>query len=181
MLLYKMIDKAIALLPPVRKCRRKGSQKLYDNNEAFRREVNLILALAFGEEYLKDSTFAEQIEPILDYFEDSYVGRPYGGKRRKRRFANVKWNVIKLVLSDEPRTSNSIESFNGQLVRTIAASHPTIWKSIEALRNEFAISEQKVSAKWGGEKTPQRGITYRNLDARLKNTISRFEEIPVID
>uniref|UniRef100_A0A915CQN7 MULE transposase domain-containing protein n=1 Tax=Ditylenchus dipsaci TaxID=166011 RepID=A0A915CQN7_9BILA len=118
-----------------------GSKELYDNNEAFRREVNLILALAFTpieelsmaftklREYMEDSTFAEQMQPILDYFENS--------------FTIVKWNVIKLVMSDEPRTSNSIEFFNGQLVRTIAASHPTIWKLIESLRNEFAISEQK--------------------------------------
>uniref|UniRef100_A0A915DIA2 Uncharacterized protein n=1 Tax=Ditylenchus dipsaci TaxID=166011 RepID=A0A915DIA2_9BILA len=64
----------------------KGSNELYDNNEAFRREINLILALAFTpieevsmaftklREYLEDSTFAKQMEPILDYFEDSYVG-----------------------------------------------------------------------------------------------------------
>uniref|UniRef100_A0A915EI87 OTU domain-containing protein n=1 Tax=Ditylenchus dipsaci TaxID=166011 RepID=A0A915EI87_9BILA len=55
------------------KCRRKGSKEFYDNNDAFRREVNLILALAFTpieevsmaftklREYLEDSTFAEQI------------------------------------------------------------------------------------------------------------------------
>uniref|UniRef100_A0A915EC02 Uncharacterized protein n=1 Tax=Ditylenchus dipsaci TaxID=166011 RepID=A0A915EC02_9BILA len=59
-----------------------GAKELYDNNEAFLHEVNLILALAFTpieevsmaffklREYLEDSAFAEQMEPILDIFED---------------------------------------------------------------------------------------------------------------
>uniref|UniRef100_A0A915EUC1 Uncharacterized protein n=1 Tax=Ditylenchus dipsaci TaxID=166011 RepID=A0A915EUC1_9BILA len=36
--------------------------------------------------YLEDSVFADQLEPILDYFEDCYLGRPNGDKRRKPRY-----------------------------------------------------------------------------------------------
>uniref|UniRef100_A0A915DUW6 FLYWCH-type domain-containing protein n=1 Tax=Ditylenchus dipsaci TaxID=166011 RepID=A0A915DUW6_9BILA len=127
----------------VRSVSTNGSKELYDSSDDFRREVNLILATAFIpssnvsnaftklRHYLEDSVFADQLEPILDYFEDCYLGRPNGDKRRKPRYPIEKWNVVDRVITDEPRTSNSIESFNGQLIRTLAASHPTIWKLID--------------------------------------------------
>uniref|UniRef100_A0A915E9C8 Uncharacterized protein n=1 Tax=Ditylenchus dipsaci TaxID=166011 RepID=A0A915E9C8_9BILA len=81
--------------------------KKYDfHSKTFTPIEEVSMAFIKLREYLEDSRFAEQMEPILDYFEDSYVGRPNGGKRRKPRFAIVQCNVVKLVLSDR-QTSQS--------------------------------------------------------------------------
>lgn len=76
------------------------------------------------------------------------------------------------------QTSNGIESFNGQMIRSMAASHPTIWKLIDGLRMEFALAEQRVVAYWSGENTPRRGIAYRKSSQRIFNVVKRYGEIP---
>uniref|UniRef100_A0A915EL44 Ubiquitin-like protease family profile domain-containing protein n=1 Tax=Ditylenchus dipsaci TaxID=166011 RepID=A0A915EL44_9BILA len=48
------------------------------------------------------------------------------------------------------------------------------------LRREFVIAEQRIGAHWAGAKEPRRGKTYVDIDDRIKNTISRYHEIPKI-
>uniref|UniRef100_A0A915DVE9 Ubiquitin-like protease family profile domain-containing protein n=1 Tax=Ditylenchus dipsaci TaxID=166011 RepID=A0A915DVE9_9BILA len=93
------------------------------------------------------------------------------------RYLPETWNVRTLVETNEPKTSNGIESFNGQMIRTMDAHHPTIWKLIEGMQTEFALSEQRVAAFWSGAKVRTRGIAYRDLDDRLKNMVERYTVI----
>uniref|UniRef100_A0A915DKH1 Ubiquitin-like protease family profile domain-containing protein n=1 Tax=Ditylenchus dipsaci TaxID=166011 RepID=A0A915DKH1_9BILA len=95
----------------------------------------------------------------------------------RSRYLPETWNVRTLVETNEPKTSNGIESFNGQMIRTMDAHHPTIWKLIEGMQTEFALSEQRVAAFWSGAKVRTRGIAYRDLDDRLKNMVERYTVI----
>ena len=59
------------------------------------------------------SDYNMQLERLIDYFEDNYVGRyQANGNRRNPRYAKEIWNVHQLVVDDEPRTNNGIISNN---------------------------------------------------------------------
>uniref|UniRef100_A0A915D041 MULE transposase domain-containing protein n=1 Tax=Ditylenchus dipsaci TaxID=166011 RepID=A0A915D041_9BILA len=75
----------------IRNVYEKGNKSLYDSNSMFRLEVNMILALAFVpvndvgvalddlRTKVEGYQHGKELEPLIDYFEDNYVGRPTAG------------------------------------------------------------------------------------------------------
>uniref|UniRef100_A0A915DTQ7 Transposase n=1 Tax=Ditylenchus dipsaci TaxID=166011 RepID=A0A915DTQ7_9BILA len=167
---------------------------LYESDEEFRNWTNLIAALAFvpvkdvseAFEIIRDhseqSEYAEELCLFLDYFEDTYVGRiKKGTERKKLRYAIEKWSVHQLMKENEPQTNNGIESFNGQLLRTMACSHPTVWKLLTAVLDELVLADQRVSSYWSGGSTPRRNNAYLQLSERLRKTVQRYSTQPKIE
>uniref|UniRef100_A0A915D1U9 Transposase n=1 Tax=Ditylenchus dipsaci TaxID=166011 RepID=A0A915D1U9_9BILA len=168
-----------------------NNKVLYECDDQFRKWTNLIAALAFvpvkdvpqAFEILADisegSEYAQQLGPFFDYFEDIYIGRI---KREMSVGSQVdKWNVHQLVTKNEPRTNNGIESFNGQLLRTMAASHPTVWKLLLAVLDELILADQRVSSYWSGGNTPRRNNAYLQLSERLRKTVERYDAQPTLE
>uniref|UniRef100_A0A915EEK5 OTU domain-containing protein n=1 Tax=Ditylenchus dipsaci TaxID=166011 RepID=A0A915EEK5_9BILA len=163
---------------------------LYESDDEFCNWTNLIAALAFvpvkdvseAFEIIRDhseqSEYAEELCLFLDYFEDTYVGRIKKGTERKKP---RKWSVHQLVKENEPRTNNGIESFNGQLLRTMACSHPTVWKLLTAVLDELVLADQRVSSYWSGGSTSRRNNAYLQLSERLRKTVQRYSTQPKIE
>ena len=137
---------------------------------------------------------------MLDYFEDTYVGRiRANGTRRNARFAPAIWNLNEQVLDDEPRTNNSMEAFNQQLRKNVGAAHPTVWKLIDALKTEVVLAEHRYSTFYNqnyykllvnyyridsyqaGANVRDRETTYRRLDGHIRNTVLRFDHMTRIE
>ena len=59
-------------------------------------------------EELCDELPAES-QPVVDYFEDTYVGRPQHRGRRPPIFGNDLWNMFDRAQDELPRTNNSVE------------------------------------------------------------------------
>jgi hypothetical protein len=61
-------------------------------------------------------TLAEDIgddyQGMLDYFEDTLIGRPGRRHRRDPRFSHDMWNVYHCTLQELPRTNNNIEGWH---------------------------------------------------------------------
>uniref|UniRef100_A0A915DG86 Ubiquitinyl hydrolase 1 n=1 Tax=Ditylenchus dipsaci TaxID=166011 RepID=A0A915DG86_9BILA len=133
-------------------------------------------------DHSEQSEYAEELCLFLDYFEDTYVGRiKKRTERKKPRYAIEKWSVHQLVKKNEPRTNNGIESFNGQLLRTMACSHPTVWKLLTAVLDELVLADQRVSSYWSGGSTPRRNNAYLQLSERLRKTVQRYSTQPKIE
>ncbi|KAF2883555.1 hypothetical protein ILUMI_22619 [Ignelater luminosus] len=64
--------------------------------------------------------------PIVDYFEDTWIGRP--GRRNKRRnpsFPHSLWNCYEATLEDLPKiNNNSVEGWHREFSQLLGASHP---------------------------------------------------------
>ena len=54
-------------------------------------------------------TLPNEMLPILDCFERTYIGRRIGAHRRAPTYSTEFWNVHEKVINDDPRTNNKVE------------------------------------------------------------------------
>jgi len=124
-------------------------QQRYTNDAEFAQEIRQIAALAFIPEEavenafktLCESEFYEnnepELAPLLKYFEDTWLGRlDRRGRRRSPLFPLSMWNCFTNVSADIPRTNNGVEGWHNTLYSIVHAAHPSIWKVINAFKNE---------------------------------------------
>ena len=57
--------------------------------------------------------------PIVDYVEDTYIGRRARRTRRRPKYPASMCKVYERVLEDAPRTTNSVEGFHIDLQANI--------------------------------------------------------------
>ena len=106
-------------------------QSKYRNEDEFSIKIRMIPALAFlpinnvaeAFETLEEVMPAEA-QPILDYFEDTYIGRLRRRNRRAPWFPISMWNMHERVILDLPRTNNSIEGWHNHIQANVAGHHP---------------------------------------------------------
>ena len=96
----------------------------YNNDADFSISVKMIVSLAFVK--IEDLDFAvdllaqnldEELNNLLEWFEDNYIGRinRNGRGRRNARFPPEIWNLYDRVLNSENRTNNHAEAANRRL------------------------------------------------------------------
>ena len=62
-------------------------------------------------------------QAIIDYFEDTYIGRfRPGGQRRDPLFPITVWNMYKQTLQGLPRTNNAVEGWHRSFQARTSAS-----------------------------------------------------------
>ncbi|XP_028966695.1 uncharacterized protein LOC108863936 [Galendromus occidentalis] len=101
----------------------KGLLSRHNNDAEFHCNSKMIVSLAFvpidsiGEAFEALSDFLpEDLHPILEWFEDSYIGRrDRRGRRRAPRFPPPMWNKYELTLTGGPRTNSSNVSYQVRL------------------------------------------------------------------
>ena len=97
---------------------------------AFVPQEEIIEALAALENYLPI-----ELEPILSYFTNTYVGRlRNNGTRAPPTFVPSCWNVYTRTINNEDRTNNFCEAFHRKVQLQLGVSHPTIWKFLDELK-----------------------------------------------
>lgn len=126
-----------------------GFQQRYINDSEFALQIRMMAALSFVPEEdvekawneLLDSEFYLQNEeiltPLVNYFEDTWIGRlDRRNRRRSAVFPVSLWNCYKYISENISRTNNSVEGWHNGFVSTLNASHPTIWKCIYSFKQE---------------------------------------------
>ncbi|KAK9692766.1 hypothetical protein QE152_g34939 [Popillia japonica] len=115
----------------------------YNNDAEFALRAKMVLALAFVpiaglDEYIDAlaNDLPVELQPLLNWFEDSYVGRlnRRGNGRRPPMFHPTMWNLYRRTIDGEDRTNNHAEAANRRLRSELGMHHPTIWKFIDGLR-----------------------------------------------
>jgi len=75
--------------------------------------------------------------PIMDWFEDFYIGRPGRNQTRRRAlFPPETWSVYERsrTIIGEGRTKNHVEGAHRRLQAEFGMCHPTIWKFTDGIR-----------------------------------------------
>ncbi|XP_060867196.1 uncharacterized protein LOC132942645 [Metopolophium dirhodum] len=169
-------------------------QQRYMNDAEFALEIRQIAALAFIPEEAVENAFKTLIEsefyenngpelaPLLNYFEDTWLGRlDRRGRRRSPIFPLSMWNCFTNVSADLPRTNNGVEGWHNTLYSLLHAAHPSIWKVINAFKQDENLTKVKIKGFIQGKENASQKKRYQLLDARIESICSKFEETPTLD
>ena len=133
----------------------------YEQYPVFAHNVNQIFALAFLD--LNDvsqgfddlyNALAQVLHPLLDYFEDTYVGRRHLQGRSRPIFEIDFWNMHQRTTDLLIRTNNSVEGWHRRLSSITQYEQPNLWKFIECLQNEEDFIHCQLIKINSGEKVP---------------------------
>ena len=106
-------------------------------------------------------------EPLLDYFEDNYIGRRKPNGRAKPRYPVELWNVHDRTLGDSMRTNNQVESWHRRLSSVIECEHPSLWVFIQKIQKEENYIHCQIVKINAGQST-QPTKKYLDYNKRLK-------------
>ncbi|XP_068222825.1 uncharacterized protein [Palaemon carinicauda] len=113
-----------------------GHMISYNTNADFALQVKMILALKYVPLNNPDrhvealaSHLREELVPLLNWFEDNYIGRPNrrGIGKRASLFPTDIWNMFERTLQGEDRTNNHAEAAKRRLHTELGMLHRTIW------------------------------------------------------
>lgn len=78
----------------------------------------------------------DDMQPILNWFEDNYVGRMNrrGNGRRQSLSSHEMWNIYDRTLNQQDRTNIHAEAVHFRLQTELSMDHFTIWKLLDGLR-----------------------------------------------
>jgi len=103
--------------------------------------ARIIPALAFVPVQDLDAAFQELSDnshpgqqPVLDWLEDNYIGRPTQRGRRPPVFPHEMWNVHDRVVQHLDCTNNHAEATHWRIQAELQMDHPTLWKFIDGLK-----------------------------------------------
>ena len=93
-----------------RKIQEYGLQQRHQEDTDFALKLRMIPALVFVPPQDVIAAFEELCdEPVVDYFEDTYMGRPQHRGRHPPIFENDLWNMFGRAQDELPRTNYSAE------------------------------------------------------------------------
>ena len=154
----------------------------YRNNENFRVHVKMLLSLSYiplpdviaAFEELSGNSPAKQ-DPIIDFWEDNYIGRLRRNRRGNSKFPLPIWNVYNRILEDLPRTNNSVEGWHRAFQQTIDCHYPSVYKLIDQFRKEQDRVEIDIQRFYAGIRNAKASkLNNIQLNQRLKILVQNY-------
>ncbi|CAI6344403.1 unnamed protein product [Macrosiphum euphorbiae] len=154
----------------------------YNNDANFSVMVKMIISLAFvpiedldvATDLLADD-LPDDIVPLLEWFEEYYIGRKNRRKvgRRSPQFPPEIWNLYQRVLTNQNRTNKAA---NRRLNIQMGVTNPTIWSFINCLKKiqtgRDVFYEQLVT----GGSPPKKKKKYIDNDKRILKLVSNYDK-----
>lgn len=166
--------------------------KNYVENPDYALRVKCLTGIAFVPPHFVKEAFqtlisdefyssSSDIERLVDYVEDTWIGVNRRGKSRPPRFAIEEWNCFHRVTNGIARTNNAVEGWNRAFQSQLGASHPTIWKFIEIIRKQQSLNEVHIQQHLGGQSPQPQRPKYRDVTERLKGIAEDFGNRNIIE
>ena len=161
----------------------------YRDDENVRIYVKMILALSFVPVADVPTTFDDLVDrcplalaSLLDYWEDTYIGRQRRGRRANPRFSLQIWNVHDRVVVNLPRTNNSVEAWHRSFQQTVDGDHPSVYKLVKHFIQEQDHYELKMERYRAGFRHPEASKSkYIRLNRRLQALVATYGTVPSDD
>ena len=167
-------------------------QVAYTADPEFSVHLRMIAALAFVPAGLVVNAFEElsdeirrvfnaDADDILDYFEDTYLGRPRRqGCRRNPIFMRNVWNMFHHCIVELPRTNNHVEGWHRRLQANLNMFHPTLWKLIDVFKREESLVKAEIAQVLGGHPAPPQRRRNADSAARILNIVRDYDNRPFL-
>ena len=177
-----------------------GLTKKYHEDNDFHLNVRKLIALAFVPLIdvikafeLLENEFDDDADEFIYYFEKTWIGeRKKRGKindknilivtesclgvgRKKPKFFHELWNVYDRVISNLPRSNNSLEGWHNAFANRVAINHPTIPKLTDKIRKEQSKFEVDIEQVRQGHEPKSKKASYRKLDERIKRLVLAYD------
>ena len=114
------------------------------------------------------------LDIILDYIEDNYIGAYRRGHYRAPRFAYDMWGVYDRVQNELPRTNKAVEGWHNRFNRHVGCHHANIWKLIEVLKNEEDMSRIELLHIQQGRVQQNANPVYARINARVNTVVNDY-------
>ncbi|CAF1652774.1 unnamed protein product, partial [Didymodactylos carnosus] len=168
-----------------------GLKQQYETDLTFSDNIHKIPALAFLEPDSVIDGFEtlcarldDTYQDILDYMEDTYIGRIRGAIRRQPLFNIDFWNIRNRVLNNTHKTNNNVEAWHQKMNSAFLRNHPNLWTFLEKLiKQENILHTDIIKAKSG--QAPTISKQYISVHKRLHNLVenpppSVYEQLEAI-
>jgi hypothetical protein len=145
--------------------------------------IRMIPALAFVptdevenvfEELANHPDFPAEGQPIINYFEDTYVGRAGRRNRRPASFSPAQWNVHDRTLNGQQRTNNEIEGWHRGFQVT-CGTLPNIYRFIDAIKKQQGIHNFDVAQLAAGQAVPPKNKRYADISRRIQSIVQDYQ------
>ena len=123
----------------------------------------------------------EEVLPLVDYFEETWIGVVRRGQRRSARFEIALWNCYDAVKDGLPKTNNSVEGWHNEFGSLLSANHPSIWKFIEGLQKQQSLNEMKIIQYLAGRNPDEGRRAYRDCAQRILNIVNQYDNYSTLD
>ena len=155
---------------------------LHQEEPAFSDDVGKIAALAFVpendvERYFRilSENIDEDLDTVIDYIEENYLGVIRRGRFRRARFSYSWWGVLDRVYENLPRTNNSVEGWHSSFNRHVGCHHANIWKLIAVLKNDDDITCITLVKILQGNPPKNPNPVYSRLNARVVTVVNSYD------
>ena len=114
---------------------------------------------------------------FANYFESTWIGTSSSDPL----FSHDIWNQNEGTMAGLDRSSNKAEGWHNGFSTMMACSNPTIWKFLECLKKEQALTDVKLTKHMVREAPPARSTKWVKYDERLNNVIETYDDFDVMD
>ena len=124
-----------------RKVQSLGLQNRHRDDDEFNLKIRMLAAVAFVpttdvirafESLSENLPLDAPAQAIIDYFEDTYVGRLRPGGQRKNPLFPI--TCMNKPSKDFPQTNNAVEGWHRGFQANVGGCHPNFWKFIDILK-----------------------------------------------
>ena len=171
-----------------RKIQAHGLQESYSADPDLNISVRMIAALSFvpvGSVIAAFEALQKEVpaalEPVMDYFEDNFIGRLQRNRRKQPTFALDMWNIHDRVEDDLPRTNNNVEGWHRHMQANVGAHHANIFQFMKILKREQALTELTLVRINAGELPAPSKRKYAALTQRLQTLVGDYQNRDMLD
>jgi hypothetical protein len=173
-----------------RKIQEVGLQRRYGEDASFALNARCLAAIAFlptgdvvlGFETLTSGAdFPDELDPVVDYFEATYIGNiGRGGRRRRPLFAHGLWSQNERVIDNLPRTTNSLEGWHNAFNGMVNKAHASVPSLIAKLQTEEASTSVAVERFVAGHPPQKKKKKYVGVDLRLRQLVLAYDPSRIV-
>ena len=164
-----------------------GMEQKYNTDADYAHKVRQLPALAFlptekiiqGFETLTcplTGPLPEEMQGVIDTFEDYYIGRMTPQGRRVPQFPPYLWSQYSRTKQDMHRTNNCVEGHHHAMNCILQMQHPSISKLISGLKDLQVKCDGDMAAVIAGHPFRPPSKKYRSINQSIKTIVDTIDD-----